>query len=71
MRGEKKVPEKKEENWARRKEKEGMGWTQGGVERGEMGKKKDILNKPQTVASNLTCMQKAVKSKVSSSVHRR
>lgn len=48
MRGEKKGPEKKEENWARRKEKEGMGWTQGGVEREEMGKKKDILNEPQT-----------------------
>ncbi|KAI4574928.1 hypothetical protein MJT46_004207 [Ovis ammon polii x Ovis aries] len=36
-----------------------------------MGKKKDILNKPQTVVSNLTFMQKAVKSKGSSSVHRR
>lgn len=33
MRGEKEGPEKKEENWARRKEKEGMGWTQAGVER--------------------------------------
>lgn len=52
------------------KEKEEMGWTRG-VEREEMGKKKDILNKPQTVVSNLTFMQKAVKSKGSSSVHRR
>ena len=54
MRGEKKVPEKKEENWARRKEKEGRGGTQGGVERGERGKKKEyggrLENNPEREA---------------------
>ena len=42
MRGEKEGSEKKEENWARRKEKEGMGWTQQEQRESKWGRKKTI-----------------------------